>query len=677
VTDQSGWAAYTLPWNDAPLDLSFLFRDERPAGRRGFVRADGGRFVFEDGREARFWGVNCNGGANFPERAEAEMVSRRLSKFGVNLVRLHQMDAEWSTPNIFQFNRAASQADTRHLDPESLDRLDYFIACLKEAGIYVYLDMLTYRKFLRGDEVDAADELGHGASPYVYFDPRLIELQRAFNEQLWGHENRHTGLAYKDDPAIAMAELLNESDLFRKPPVLEPYRSRLESRYRGWAEKHGVLLDAAPIDFTAPDALMARFFGEVQQVYYRDMFEHLRAFGVKVPLAGTNWSSTLGHLSTQLEGDFIDGHVYWNFPHWDDVEGTATLPMVREKENAFRVGVFHRVLDRPFFLSEWDHCWPDEWRAESPLAYAAVGAFQGWTGLAVHAYRYGTTGPVHSIGGGASTLDGRTYRNLFETFNDPAKFGLFYHAALLFRRGDVRKGETRAVVDIPDDDEEAWRLLGQKDIPVLAGLAERHVAGMSLPEHRVGAESALTPDQSILPGDEAELRSDTGELGRNWHAGFGWIDTPRTKAAYGFLGAAGRVLLDGLELEVETDFATVAVTSLTDDPITESTSMLLTAVGRSDNKGARYDSSHRWHLDPGGPPVMVEPIVAEVGLRTSQSGLKVWVIGERGQALARLPAVAREGFLRFRIGLLPNLNPWKLPAFQWTPQASIYYLIRF
>ena len=33
------------------------------------------------------------------------------------------------------------------LDPESMERLDYLIYCLKREGIYVYLDMLTSRKF--------------------------------------------------------------------------------------------------------------------------------------------------------------------------------------------------------------------------------------------------------------------------------------------------------------------------------------------------------------------------------------------------------------------------------------------------------------------------------------------------------------------------------------------------
>ncbi len=221
--------------------------------------SQGDRFVFEDGAEARFWGTNFNSGANFPPHDYAEMVARRLAKFGVNIVRTHQMDAEWATPNLFQFNRAQPKDHTRTLDPESLDRLDYLIYCLKREGIYLYLDLLTYRQFRPGDGVDAVDELPQAAKPYLYFDRRLIELQKEFNEALWTHVNPYTGLAYCDDPAIVLTELVNESDFFANPVILEPYRTRLEDRYLAWVDAQELPRPALPVDFRTPDAQLAGF----------------------------------------------------------------------------------------------------------------------------------------------------------------------------------------------------------------------------------------------------------------------------------------------------------------------------------------------------------------------------------------------------------------------------------
>ena len=45
--------AYT---DSMPVDISFVFADEKPAGKHGFVKVKGDDFYFEDGTLARFWG---------------------------------------------------------------------------------------------------------------------------------------------------------------------------------------------------------------------------------------------------------------------------------------------------------------------------------------------------------------------------------------------------------------------------------------------------------------------------------------------------------------------------------------------------------------------------------------------------------------------------------------------
>lgn len=78
VTDTSDW----IPWKHAAepalagsaLDMSFLL--DAPAGRHGFLKVQGDRFVFEDGTEARFWGGNLFGEANFPDQKASFSRSR-------------------------------------------------------------------------------------------------------------------------------------------------------------------------------------------------------------------------------------------------------------------------------------------------------------------------------------------------------------------------------------------------------------------------------------------------------------------------------------------------------------------------------------------------------------------------------------------------------------------------
>ena len=96
---------YPMKAADMPVDISFVFEDEKPAGKHGFCKTDGENLRFEDGTLARFWGVNVNGGACFPDKDYAPKFARRLAQAGCNIVRFHQLDSEWNTPNIFSYTK--------------------------------------------------------------------------------------------------------------------------------------------------------------------------------------------------------------------------------------------------------------------------------------------------------------------------------------------------------------------------------------------------------------------------------------------------------------------------------------------------------------------------------------------------------------------------------------------
>jgi hypothetical protein len=650
------WIPYTLPWDDAPLDLSYLYEDEKPAGKHGFLKVDGTRFVFEDGYEPRFWGTLFNSAANYPPHEYSEKTARRLAKFGVNMVRTHQMDAEWCTPNIFYFTRGRERDNSLSFDPESLDRFDYMIHCLKNEGIYIYLDQLSHRTFKPGDGVENAHELTrYGAKPYANFDPRLIELQKQYSRDLWTHVNPYTGLAYKDDPAVALMEIANENDLLSRHVVtVEPYRFRLEKRYRQWAAERDIPVGDEKVDFANRTPVMLRFLHDVQVEFYEDMVSHLRSIGVKVPITGSNWYHGGLALTSALQGlDYRDAHAYWDM--WSDTKGN-NRPLISEKDNIMLKGLCSaRLLDRPFFVSEWDVVWPNEWRGTAPLVMASAGCLQGWNGLTIHTYRYRSTSPVDCMG--AVVMDGVGYRVNFDTFNDPARFGLFYHAALVFRRGDVAAAEKTVSVAADED-----TIFGSPDsaLGVMGTLPEEHRTGVVLPGQSPPVDITMEAAGEKHAGS-GEIVSDTGQIRRDAGKGIGSIDTANTKAAYGFLGKGGTIHLDGLTLTVKTHFAVVAISSLTDEPIASSANLLLTTVGRADNTGARYNEDHTERLDLGHVPVVVEAIEAKIELATAQEHLEVWSIDPEGHLTGRVPATLENGVLTFETG----------EAF-----PSMYYLIQ-
>ena len=72
-----------------PLDISFVFENEKPAGKHGFMKVDGDNFRFEDGTLGKFWGVIFDGASNFPTHDYADKVVKRLAMAGCNIIRMH------------------------------------------------------------------------------------------------------------------------------------------------------------------------------------------------------------------------------------------------------------------------------------------------------------------------------------------------------------------------------------------------------------------------------------------------------------------------------------------------------------------------------------------------------------------------------------------------------------
>jgi len=649
---------YTLPWDDMPIDLSFIYESEKPAGKHGFLTVTNDRFVFEDGTEARFWGTNFNSAQIFPPHDHSEKLAKRLAKTGINIVRFHQMDAEWSTPNIFQLTKGKNITDTQSFDPESMDRLDYLIYCLKREGIYVYMDLLTYRKFKTGDGVAEADKLRDAAKPYTTFNRRLIDLQKKFNYDLWTHINPYTKLAYKDDPAIVLVEITNENDLWSQEASVEPYRSELEELYRKWSAGKNIKLPKEKITFDKKELNIQNFYTDITIDYYREMIAHMRETGVKIPIAGTNWTRNAAHLSAQMAGDFIDTHSYTSGNGgWRNGEGKfGNDPNMYSTNNLLPTIAFYRAQGKPLFISEWDNPWPNEWRAESSILMAAAGSFQGWSGFAIHTYRYSQDEDVDMIGKPitAGSIAGVYYRGgVFDTFNDPAKYGLFYHAALIMRRGDIKPAEKRVSVKLESPFETRGKAF-------LLTTEKHRIETVTLGENSTGDIITGNSDMIVNTEDD-EVLSDTKELYRNLKKGIGWIDSPRTKAVYGFTCKEGEISLTDMSVDVKTDFATVAVSSLTNEPIKSSDNMMLTAVGRAENTGSKYNEDRTVQLDPGHGPVQVEIIEASVKIKTDKTRLRVMSINPQGFITGYIPSEYKNGVFSFEIG----------KEFQ-----SMYYLIQ-
>ena len=511
-----------------PVDISFVFADERPAGKHGFVRADGEDLRFEDGTLAKFWGVNFNGGACFPSHEYSHKVAARLAQAGCNIVRFHQLDAEWDTPNIFSFSKGKRVTTTRVFDEKSMDALDYLIFCLKEEGIYCYLDMITYRKFKEGDDVPFHEELHDAARPWSNCSRRLIELQKEFCFMLWNHYNPYTGLCYKDDPVFVLTEITNENHLFLNYDASNRfwvhsayYEGEFRSLLREWLLEKGIDYDWEHCDLFASDEPMLAFKMEKMEAYFREMRDHLRAIGVKIPIAGTNLSDTAALCKTHREMDFTDSHHYFYDWRWGNTERECAHRNITSVSSVFPGLPKMRLPGKPFFISEWDMPWPNAYRAEGPIYYAAVAALQNWSGLTIHTYAYCTRLDEMKVLGRelSSPVGGIAYREgIFSVWNDPAKFGLFYHAALMLRRSDITPATRKVAVN-------AVNLAKTVSTAFAGGLEQYYMASTFddvLPE---GYDELVQESDKIPHATPGKIVSDNGQMWRDLNRQIGVVDT--------------------------------------------------------------------------------------------------------------------------------------------------------
>lgn len=206
---ENGFQFY-LPANDSSTQKFLPSFPVDPIEADEFVVVNSeGHFAVKD-RRIRFLGVNLAADGAFPTKAKAGLIAGRMRKMGINLVRFHHMDNPWSRESLFEWGQ-----DTRHLNPLTLDRLEYLISMLKQNGIYANVNLHCSRTVKVADGILDADSLQDFGKGVNLFDPDLIALQKEYARQLLTHVNPYTRLALVNDPVMAMVEIVNENSLYR------------------------------------------------------------------------------------------------------------------------------------------------------------------------------------------------------------------------------------------------------------------------------------------------------------------------------------------------------------------------------------------------------------------------------------------------------------------------------
>jgi hypothetical protein len=607
----------------SPADLSFLH--DAPAGKDGFIRIQGGHLVKPNGQRIRFWGVHLTdwsrGSVELPPKEDTPMWASTLARYGVNLVRLHFIDA-MAPRGIVD----STKNDSRSFDPQQLDRLDFLVSELKKRGIYMDLNLNVGRSYKAGDGVPGFDQI-QWAKGMTLFDPRLIELQKEYAKNLLTHVNPYTGAEYRNEPAIALVEIVNENGigLGFSSPRAPSYDEELTGQYNDWLKRKysgeqlqqlreaaGVAADV-PIPrlksnqaATAPkvryNAEMA-FFLDLEDRFYQDMSGFLRGLGVRQPIIGTadhgHSGPSFSMLASLSKLDILDGHIYWN-----QYVGVYNQPMVNDPLHSTVVQLSRTAFaGKPYTVSETNHPFPNEYASEGIPILAAYGGFQDWDMIVQYTFE-----PKRDPNWKPYVGDP------FDISLDPVRMTELAAGALMFLRGDVRAARQTVARTYSHEQVLDARFLPRTEQPYFTpGFP------LSLPlEHEVRIQSLNgLPTGKFAASAGNPIVSDTKEL--SWYTseaktGLVTVDTDRTQALIGFIKANHKAL-QNLGADITNDFATIVLASMDDKPLARSGKMLLTTGSRVANTGQKWNEARTTLTNQGGSPTLIEPVSGVVVLR--------------------------------------------------------------
>ena len=689
---------------DSPANLSFLL--DAPAGRDGFISVRDGHLVRPDGARLRIWGVNLTGwntGSTLvPPKEEAHVWADTLARFGINCVRFHFLDLPTRDPAAASPRpRPAGLIDrhqnhTQAFDPEQLDRLDFFVAALKQRGIYINLNLNVGRTYKEGDDVPDWDavQIWKGMT---FVGERLIELQRAYARDLLTHHNPYTGSEYRHEPAVAIVEIVNENSLYefwmrnwlrgertKDNPDIQldfppSYARQLDAMYQGWLAENRTATELAEIRESAgveeggpvprlraeqfaeaPTAQFhaeGEFYGAVERTFFLDFKRYLtEELGVESLIVGcadhTYWIPNQPIIQGTSQLDIVDGHVYWQHPA---IWGARNTPMVNDPLNSTVVKLSRSpVTGKPFTVSEVNHPNPNEYASEMIPILAAYAAFQDWDGIFFYTFE--------------PKIDGEHQRFVADNFDitlDPVKMIQMAAGALLFSRPDVapaRETVTRSY--------SAEQVLESMRLPESARpyFTPGFPTSTAL-RHRLQISSLDGDPTAVFSPDEpGPYLTDTGELGwyeQGGRGGLVTIDTDRSQALVGFVTAHGRTTRH-LTADVANEFCAITLSSLDGRPIARSETLLLTACSRIENTGTRWNPRHTLWESWGEGPTLIEPVTGWLVLTDLQGPIDIQVTALDGSDRPiGEPVHAR----RLEIG-------WEIPLGDQPTTQYVIHLIR-
>lgn len=675
-TEGNGWKKYqysSLADVAAGSALDLSGEVAAPAGRSGRLTiSPRGELVFEQEPETPVRLLGFNGGLGFlmdekePERfrESARMFARLARRQGYRLFRVHHM-----------LDRICEGGKDGKVSPELLDRWDYLIAEFKKEGVYLHLVIFSFGQYEGDYQKTFADRNYHKLMMYLDGE-REFERFRYAADTLFSHVNPYTGIAWKDEPAIAFVEYYNEQSLgmvesrvrevFRKHPEAE---KRLRDCFRKWRqEKHVTSSPSDGLPFAGSGEAAnaaALFWRDRALVCARKCEAIVRGAGYGGLVSQYTYSRSLGHSEVRWQtSQVVDIHAYFNHPVGDHRARGSYVgadSSIAAATGYWRNSNAGRLLGRPFICGEYNHCFYNPYRYELGMVFGGYSALQGYGALEIHHI------PIF--------LDGKPRRlSQFAVGGSPMLRAAQFLTACLFQRGDVRSSPHQAALPVTGKFLEKAGHANQAVNWMQSKLALLTGFGLVFPEKTAAPGTVLHPrfDIAFPPVGSSAIRAEewfadvveTGggfsmrravsEMKRRGILSAGNLSDPEREIFHSdteelYLSAREKLMkavttrteavclpagtgagLKLLEVGNTTASACVAVSSIDSAPLTESRRMVLLYLTEEANTGMELLANRATLWSIGGQPVLARTGKLQLTFRRT-GNWKLYALGIDGR----------------------------------------------
>lgn len=696
------------------LDLSGW--NDAPAGKHGRVLATPeGELAFADApdKAVRFFGFNWITGAGMNLEGSAEESRNEIFRFaravrrqGYNIIRLHALD-------IFLMD-STTRVDGV-FSPRRLEQFDRMVEAFKAEGIYLYLDF-GMSGWVHGGWSGRACE---NRVKIFFNDDNSRELWEKSVLALLNHRNPESGLALRDEPAVAVVLFWNEQDLtLLSPSLTQAPAERIQEGFRAWLkQKYGTFEalrsawktvpenagDFAAIKMNHTSRVAAGPVREDMTKFYLSLMdETLNFYRSVLEKSGyrglyTLWDAAKNRRSSVAREalPLLCSHDYTAHPSdWMRPGSRVGQESSLSGLWYFRTMAQTRQWGKPFMITEYGHGFWNPFVHEAGLAMAGYSALQNYSGLMVHcnAVLLRPRGSLQDFGQGLNPV---TRANEFL-------------AAHLFRRSDVAPSRKKLEIRISpraltrDGLLESAVNAEQTKLALVAGfgISVSDKPGKSFPDnvllsgergsettgtawtntlavsktpekYSLAAEVTALKRQGVLPrGNRTDpekglFESSTGELLLSFPETSLRVVTPRTEAVSMLPGRCALGVLRHVSTDVP---AAVALISRDGKPLTGSGSLVLLYSTDSANSDMELSPDRTTLVRRGELPALLKNGKFEVTLRRAPEAapLRCFALRLDGGRSEELPLVREKDGTTLKIDTSALLE--YTPFFELTTQ---------